>query len=58
MPLAVCICIIIISILLIIHAIYQGVVVAPRKQEFVRHYELSQKLYDKAMNTRDRKSVV
>lgn len=51
MPLAVCICIIIISILLIIHAIYQGVVVAPRKQEFVRHYELSQKLYDKAMNT-------
>lgn len=51
MPLAVCIYIIIISILLIIHAIYQGVVVAPRKQEFVRHYELSQKLYDKAMNT-------
>lgn len=47
----ICICIIIASILLIIHAIYQGVVVAPRKQELVQHHELSRKLYDKAVNT-------
>lgn len=47
----ICICIIIVSILLIIYAIYQGVVVTPRKQAVMQHHELSRKLYDKATNT-------
>ena len=47
----ICICIIIASILLIIYAIYQGVVAAPRKQALVQHHELSWKLTNKGANT-------
>ena len=48
---AICICIIIASILLLIYAIYQGVVATPRKQALVQHHELSWKLTDKGANT-------
>ncbi len=47
----ICICIIIASILLIIYAVYQGVVAAPRKQALVQHHELSWKLTNKGANT-------
>lgn len=47
----ICICIIIASILLIIYAVYQGVVAAPRKQELTQHHELSWKLTNKGANT-------
>lgn len=47
----ICICIIIASILLIIYAVYQGVVAAPHKQELTQHHELSWKLTNKGANT-------
>ena len=53
----ICICIIIVSILLIIYAIYQGVIAEPRKQALVRHHELSWKLTNKGADTNSLKTA-
>lgn len=52
-----CICIIIVSILLIIYSIYQSVVAEPRKQALVKHHELSWKLTNKGSETNSLKTA-
>lgn len=53
----ICICIIIVSILLIIYAIYQGVIAESRKQALVRYHELSWKLTNKGADTNSLKTA-
>lgn len=53
----ICICIIIVSILLIIYSIYQSVVAEPRKQALVKHHELSWKLTNKGSETNSLKTA-
>ncbi len=57
MPLAICVCIIIASILFIIYAIYQGVVAERRRQALVRHHELSWKFTNKGSDTNSLKTA-